>query len=67
MLITLFNIIRSFVQLNISIRTMDRTLTGTSAPVQSEPWSNSNDGVHHIPQSSSIARASTLGPVLNHI
>ena len=33
---------------------MDRTLSGATTPGQSEPGSNGNKGVLHIPQSSSI-------------
>ena len=30
----------------------DGALTGTTTPGQSEPESNGNEGIHHIPQSS---------------
>ena len=36
-----------------SIWPIDRTLSGNTIPSQSEPGSNSNEGVLHIPQSSS--------------
>ena len=38
--------------------TLDRTLSGAIAPGQSEPGSNGTEGVHRIPQSSSITRTS---------
>ena len=37
---------------------MDRALSGTTAPGQSGPGSNGNEGVLRIPQSSSIAGTS---------
>ena len=42
-----------------SIWPMDRTLSDATTPGQSEPGSDNNDGVLHIPQSSSIIGAST--------
>ena len=41
-----------------SIWSIDRTLSGATTPGQSGPGSNKNEGVLHIPQSSSITRAS---------
>ena len=37
-----------------SIWTIDRTLSGATTPGQSGPGSDGNEGVLHIPQSSSI-------------
>ena len=37
---------------------MDRALLGTTIPGQSGPWSNGNEGVLSIPQSSSITGTS---------
>ena len=39
---------------NISICPIDRNLSGATTPGQSEPWSDSNEGVLCFPQSSSI-------------
>ena len=39
---------------NGSIWLIDRTLSGSTTPRQSEPESDDNEGVHHILQSSSI-------------
>ena len=39
---------------NSSIRPINRTLSGVTTPSQSGPGSNGNEGVLHIPQSSSI-------------
>ena len=41
-----------------SIWSIDRTLSGATTPGQSEPRSDSYEGVLHIPQSSSITGAS---------
>ena len=41
-----------------SIWPIDRTLSGATIPGQSGPGSDYNEGVLHIPQSSSISRAS---------
>ena len=41
-----------------SIWPIDRTLSGATTPGQSRPGSNDNEGVFHIPQSSSITGAS---------
>ena len=54
---------------NSFILPIDRTLSGTTTLGQSVPGSNSNEGVLHIPQSSSITEASSsdcimLYPVL---
>ena len=43
---------------NSSIWLIDRTLLGATTPGQSEPGSNSNEGVLCIPQSFNITRAS---------
>ena len=37
-----------------SIQPIDRALSGDTIPGQSQPGNNGNDGVLHIPQSSSI-------------
>ena len=42
---------------NCSIWPIDKTLSGATTPGQSEPGSNGNEGVLHIPQSSSITGA----------
>ena len=49
-----FNISTQF----ISIWPIDRTLSGTTTPGQSEPGSHGNDGLLRIPQSSSITEIS---------
>ena len=41
-----------------SIWPIDRTLSGATTPGQSEPGSDGNEGIHRIPQSSSITRTS---------
>ena len=41
-------------RLNISIWTIDWTPTGTTTPGPSEPESNDNEGVLHIPQTSRL-------------
>ena len=41
-----------------SIWPIDRTWSGATTPGQSGPGSNGNEGVLHIPQSSSITKAS---------
>ena len=41
-----------------SIQPIDRTLSGATIPGQSIPWSNGNEGVLHIHQSSCITRTS---------
>ena len=51
------------IQCNISTRfssiwPIDRTLLGATTPGQSEPWSDSNEGVLCIPKSSSITGTS---------
>ena len=43
---------------NSSIWPIDRTLSGATTPAQSGPWSNANEGVLCIPQSSRITEAS---------
>ena len=43
---------------NSSIWSLDRILSGATTPSQSEPGSDSNEGVAHIPQRSSITGAS---------
>ena len=42
-----------------SILSVDRTITDTSKPGQSGPWSNVNEGLFHIPQSSRIGASSS--------
>ena len=44
--------------LNSSVWTIDRTQSGTTTPDQSGTGSDGNEGVLHIPQSSSITEAS---------
>ena len=44
---------------NISIWSIDRTLSGTATPSQNGPGSDGNEEVLHIPQSSSITEVST--------
>ena len=41
-----------------SIWPIDKTLSGATTQAHSGPWSNGNEGVHRIPQSSSITEAS---------
>ena len=41
-----------------SIRSIDKTLSGTTTPGQSGPGSNYNEGVLRIPQSSSVTGTS---------
>ena len=41
-----------------SIWPIDRTLSGATTPGQSEPWSNSNEGVLRIPPNSRITETS---------
>ena len=41
---------------NISIRPIDRTQSGVTTPGQSEPVSDCNEGVLHIPPNSSFTR-----------
>ena len=43
---------------NNSILRIDRNLSGATTPGQSEPWSDGNEGILHIPQSSFITEAS---------
>ena len=43
-----------------SIQPMDRNLSDAPTPCQSEPGSDGNEGVHRIPQSSSISGISPL-------
>ena len=45
--------------LNSSIWPIDGTLIGMTNPSQSRPGSNGNDGVLHIPQSSSTGASSS--------
>ena len=44
---------------NSSIRPIDKTLSGATTPSQSGPGNDANEGVHRIPQSSSITGTST--------
>ena len=44
----------------ISVQKKDRTQSGVTTPSQSGPGSEGNEGVLHIPQSSSITGASPL-------
>ena len=44
--------------LNSSIGPIDKTLSGTTTPSQRGPGSDGNEGVFHIPQSSSITGTS---------
>ena len=41
-----------------SIQPIDRTLSGATTLGQSGPGNNSNEGIHHIPQSYGITGAS---------
>ena len=43
---------------NNSIRSIDKTLLDATPPGQSEPGSDGNEGVLHVPHSSSITQAS---------
>ena len=45
---------------NNSILPIDRTLSDATTPGQSGPRSNGNEGIHQIPQSSTITAASPL-------
>ena len=51
---------------NSSIWSLYRTLSGATTLSQSEPGSNSNGGVLHIPQSSSIAGASPSDSLMSY-
>ena len=54
----LFQIIQFSISTQFSsIWYIDRTLSGATTPSQSGPWSDGNNGVLHIPQSSSITEA----------
>ena len=44
-----------------SIWPIDRFLSGATTAAQSGPWSDGNEGVLHIPQSTSITAASSSG------
>ena len=64
-----FSISHLFAQsLNVKqlFRPIDWTLSGATAPSQSEPGSNNNEGVLHIPQSSSITGASPSGSLVSY-
>ena len=52
---------------NSSIWPIDRTLSGTATPGQNGPGSNGNEEVLHIPQSSSITRASPSGCLVSYL
>ena len=54
---------------NSSIWSMDGTLSGTTTPGQSEPMSNSNERVLHIPQSSRTGTSppDSLVPYRGHL
>ena len=45
---------------------MDRTLSGATTLGQSRPGSDGNEGVLHIPQSSSIIEASPLDYLVSY-
>ena len=47
-----------FKQFNVSTQPRDRTLLGVTTPGQSRPGRDNKEGVHCIPQSSSIAETS---------
>ena len=51
---------------NSSIWPMDRTLSGATTPGQSGPGSDGNERVLRIPQSSSIAEASSLDCLVSY-
>ena len=50
-----------------SIRPIDRTLTGATAPDQSRPENNSNEKVLHIPQNSSITEATPSDCLVSYL
>ena len=52
---------------NSSISTIDRTLSGSTIQSQSGPVSNGNEGVLHIPQSSSITGASLSDCLVSYL
>ena len=52
---------------NSSIWPIDRTLTGATKPGYSGPESNGNEGVLHIPQSSSISGASPSDCLVSYL
>ena len=49
-----------------SIEPIDRALSGTTISGQSGPGSNGNEGVLHIPQTSSIIGTSPSGRLVSH-
>ena len=49
-----------------SIWLIDRTLSGATIPGKSEPGSNGNKGVLHIPKISSITGASASGCLVSY-
>ena len=51
---------------NSSIRPIDRTLSGATTQGQSGPGSDSNEGVLHIPQISSITEASPSDHLMSY-
>ena len=57
-----FNISKQF----SSIRPIGRTLSGATIPGQSGPGSDGNEGVLHIPQSSSITGTSPLDCLVSY-
>ena len=50
-----------------SIWPIDRTLKRATTPGQSEPWSDGNEGVLRIPQSSSITGTSLSNYLVSNI
>ena len=51
---------------NSSTGPIHKTLSGAITPVQSGPGSDDNEGVHHIPQSSSITGASPSDSLMTY-
>ena len=49
-----------------SILPIDRTLSDTTTPSQSEPGSDGNEGVHHISQRFSISETSPSDCLVSH-
>ena len=49
-----------------SIQTIDRALSDATIPGQSGPVNNGIEGVHHIPQSPSIAGTSPLDCLVSY-
>ena len=52
---------------NSSILSINRTLSGATSQDESEPWSNDNEGVLHIPQSSNITGGSLSDCLVSYV